>query len=1021
MEKRFQNFARRYQWLLMLLGALMAVGSVATLVLTRSQAQQMALDTSVKSLKGVVHEAFLMIDQVEKSVERTVTAVEQQLDDPDAMYGYSRLLLEHHPYLSGCSISFEPDYFKSKGRYFSAHAYRDGDSIVTEQEGNDRYQYFYTDKYLIPRQLDKKHWVEPFAQYNSDGSRLMAIMTSCCLPLHNPQGKVVGVLSVDMPMKRLSDTILVRHPFPQSYCMMVGRGGAFIVHPDSSRLIVKSVLTDALVEDDPALTELGRAMLNGETGRQALRFDGVLSHVFYMPFAKTGWSLALVCPDFVLMKRFYLYAWGLVFLTIISLIIMLTPLWNYLQRRRSRALTGSSALLLMLLCLFLGSCSQEKAGLGNISGQQTDVTNGKNDALEAVRDRLALLGQDFDPNYFKVVDSLQDASAISAAEADYWRANQYQELQKTRTSILYYKKALANDQLKTESPEYYYMANQGLYTASINSSNVQEAMAAATRGYQAASEDTTAMGQKWASVFMSAIASSQLKLGNIEDADKNFAKAREGIERLAMAHPDVADYQRTCLTIASNILNMYFNRREFEKALPWEDMLEQALERLAATDASMDDYSIFCASIISNKAVLYAMTGRPEEAEAEYQNYLATDYANTYSGIYDQAYYLEITEQWDKLLDIQLRIDSSEVAEGVTPSLDYLIESPATTFKALEKTGRKDEALKKADQIIQLLDTVKAYQHNNDAEELAAIFETQQKEEQIARQQAELSQQKFKWFAVLLVLLVVFFFVYTQMQRRAERRLSRMKAAQDRIEGELKIARDIQMSMVPHDFPRRDGLDMYASMTPAREVGGDLYGYVLQGDDLYFAIGDVSGKGVPASLFMAQATSLFRTLASQGIAPADICTLMNDTLSGDNNESGMFVTFFLGLLNLKTGHLSFCNAGHNPPVLGGDADHGNFLQMESNAPIGLWPDLKYVGEEIENIKGHPLFIYTDGLNEAENRQQEQFGDDRLLSILRNTRFDSSHQVIETLAAEVEKHRAGAEPNDDLTMMCIDIK
>ena len=100
----------------MLLGALMAVGSVATLVLTRSQAQQMALDTSVKSLKGVVHEAFLMIDQVEKSVERTVTAVEQQLDDPDAMYGYSRLLLEHHPYLSGCSISFEPDYFKSKTR-----------------------------------------------------------------------------------------------------------------------------------------------------------------------------------------------------------------------------------------------------------------------------------------------------------------------------------------------------------------------------------------------------------------------------------------------------------------------------------------------------------------------------------------------------------------------------------------------------------------------------------------------------------------------------------------------------------------------------------------------------------------------------------------------------------------------------------------------------------------------------------------------------------------------------------------
>jgi sigma-B regulation protein RsbU (phosphoserine phosphatase) len=92
--------------------------------------------------------------------------------------------------------------------------------------------------------------------------------------------------------------------------------------------------------------------------------------------------------------------------------------------------------------------------------------------------------------------------------------------------------------------------------------------------------------------------------------------------------------------------------------------------------------------------------------------------------------------------------------------------------------------------------------------------------------------------------------------------------------------------------------------------------------------------------------------------------------------------------------------------------------MEPNAPFGLWPGLQYVGEEVDNIKGRPLFIYTDGLNEAENHQQQQFGDGRLLSILRNTHFESSQQVIETLAREVEHHRNGAEPNDDLTMMCI---
>lgn len=187
---------------------------------------------------------------------------------------------------------------------------------------------------------------------------------------------------------------------------------------------------------------------------------------------------------------------------------------------------------------------------------------------------------------------------------------------------------------------------------------------------------------------------------------------------------------------------------------------------------------------------------------------------------------------------------------------------------------------------------------------------------------------------------------------------------------------------------------------------------------LYFCVGDVSGKGVPSSLFMAQATQLFRTLAAQQMMPAEICTRMNDTLSGDENGNGMFVTLFLGLLNLETGHLDFCNAGHNPPVVGGGDNQGDFLQMESNAPIGLWEGLEYEGEEIDTIKGRPLFIYTDGLNEAENRQQQQFGDDHLLDLLRRTQFASAQQVVESMVEAVSQHRDGAESNDDLTMMCI---
>jgi serine phosphatase RsbU (regulator of sigma subunit) len=303
------------------------------------------------------------------------------------------------------------------------------------------------------------------------------------------------------------------------------------------------------------------------------------------------------------------------------------------------------------------------------------------------------------------------------------------------------------------------------------------------------------------------------------------------------------------------------------------------------------------------------------------------------------------------------------------------------------------------------------------ATKLATIYETQQKDEEIAKQQIELTQQRVLGLIIAIVLLTVFFVIYTIFRRRAARRMAEMKAAQERIESELRIARDIQMSMVPSVFPERDGLDMFAQMTPAKEVGGDMYGYVLLGDKLYFAVGDVSGKGVPASLFMAQVTRLFRTLAAQQMKPAEICTRMNNALNEDN-EQGMFVTMFLGLLDLQTGHLQFCNAGHNPPVIGGGENNGDFLEMESNAPIGLFPDIEYKGEEIDTIKGRAIFVYTDGLNEAEDTEQKQFGDDKLLEILRETKFDSARQVIETMAAQVEKHRNGAEPNDDLTMLSL---
>ena len=372
-----------------------------------------------------------------------------------------------------------------------------------------------------------------------------------------------------------------------------------------------------------------------------------------------------------------------------------------------------------------------------------------------------------------------------------------------------------------------------------------------------------------------------------------------------------------------------------------------------------------------------------------------------------------------------LKLNNEQLPEAKELDINAYSEVLKQRAIIMANTGRWQEGYHALDEHYELVDSINKEETRQQLNELNKRFEldelrAQQEREKMQHEREKMDSERQRLYLIFVIGVIVVAAIITTLilRQRAARRLGAIKAEQERIESELQIARDIQMSMVPSTFPNREGLDMYALMSPAREVGGDLYGYVLNEDKLYFCLGDVSGKGVPASLFMAQVTRLFQTLAKQGMQPAEMCTRINDALSGEDNESLMFVTFFLGLIDLKTGHLSFCNAGHNPPIIGGTPSNGDFLKMEPNAPFGLWPGLQYVGEEIENIKGRALLIYTDGLNEAENHQLQRFGDDRLLSILRNTHFESSKQVVETLATAVEKHRNGAEPNDDLTIMCI---
>lgn len=249
--------------------------------------------------------------------------------------------------------------------------------------------------------------------------------------------------------------------------------------------------------------------------------------------------------------------------------------------------------------------------------------------------------------------------------------------------------------------------------------------------------------------------------------------------------------------------------------------------------------------------------------------------------------------------------------------------------------------------------------------------------------------------------------------------LTEATSKQAAIDSELHIARDIQMSMLPKEFPRRDGIDIFGSLTPARTVGGDLYDFFLVDHQLFFCIGDVSGKGVPAAMVMSVTSSLVRTLASAESSPGAIMEVVNNSLAS-RNESLMFVTLFLGFLD-KSGHLTYCNAGHDAPIILAPDGSAVPLEVDSNVAAGIIPDYTFGQQEATLAPGSTLFLFTDGLTEAENPRQELFGMDRAFEAARAAAGHSPSAFIGQVAASVQAFVDGADQSDDLTMMAIQYK
>ena len=577
-----------------------------------------------------------ILNRVEVATQMTEWLVQRHPDKADSMFVYSRGMLQNNPDFYNCSIAFEPYYFKDKGRYFSAYSKINGDTIRTIQGGSDHYQYFYMDWYLMPKLLDHPCWTEPYMDFDAPTNGY-AMVTSYCQAIKNKEGNVVGVINTSLSLNWLSQTISEIKPYPNSYSIMIGRGGTFFVHPDTTKITRQTIFTQTIDKPDTALTALGYAMQRGEEGMKRMTIDNTDCYVFYKPLGQTGCSMAIVCPESDIFGGF-----------------------NRLRHIVWAIVTGG---LLLMLVFFIRLITRELRPLQQLAKETETIASGQ----------------------------------FNAKIPDFYRIDEIGQLSHSFTDM------------------------------------------------------------------------------------------------------------------------------------------QQSLVR-------------------------------------------------------------------------------------------YIEELKDTTIQ---------------------------------------------------------------------------------------------KAS---IESELNIARAIQMAMLPKTFPPFpdcDEVSIYGQLTPAKAVGGDLYDFYIRDGKLFFCIGDVSGKGIPASLVMAVTRALFRTISAHESMPERIVSQLSNTIAEDN-EMNMFVTMFVGVLDLETGHMRYCNAGHDAPLLISRNGHRiGLLPVDSNLPAGVMPGWTFSQQDSAIDMGTTIFLYTDGLTEAENSAHGQFGEQRITDTAQADAVERSpHALIDQMTTAVHAFVGDAEQSDDLTMMAI---
>jgi len=283
---------------------------------------------------------------------------------------------------------------------------------------------------------------------------------------------------------------------------------------------------------------------------------------------------------------------------------------------------------------------------------------------------------------------------------------------------------------------------------------------------------------------------------------------------------------------------------------------------------------------------------------------------------------------------------------------------------------------------------------------------------QIAHGQLDIALPKIKSEDEIAELSQSFSFMQSELLQYIEN-LKTTTAEKERVDSEIRVARELQLGMLPKKYPNE--VDLYAVLHPAKLVGGDLYDFFVHEQKLYFILGDVAGKGIPAAILMAVTMIMFRSISSHTSSIDSIVKMMNKTLT-ENNEHNIFVTLFAGILDLKTGNLQYCNAGHDPSIIiNNDAQ---YLQVMPNLPIGAMPDYDYRSQTLSLNYGETLFLYTDGVTEAENKAYELYGTSRLLDCIRNHKKKTAQSLVETVLKDVKLYIQDNEPSDDLTILAI---